>query len=555
MKTMFLNHVSNALKKAVAFAAIVLFYGQLAAQTPELNDARRLIENEQYSQAIAKLNSYIALNPKDERADYLMGKAYFLSEKYNDASAWFGKGMSHSGRFPMNFVGAGAVEVVHDNFDGAKAKLTEAGTLNKDNDPVVLLAMAEAYMGYTGKDRNRQKSYLNEAEPLLYKVQKLDPNNARSFVLMGILYGLQGVEELEQSAYENAIQRDAKLKEAYVRLGQLYKKQKKYSEAAEMFQKAIDLDNGYAPPIREMAEMWFMAKKYDKAQEFMDKYLAIMGNDKGAKMRSCIFQYAGEQYEQSIPCMENMLKDTSSVLLIRLLGYSYVKKTGPDADKALMYLDRFFKEAPATLIIPSDYEMKAKALALKGQTDEAVVNFEKSMKLASEDPTAEKTNATYLVIADMYKEKKDYVNRAVYIEKFLAGEKTYNLKESFNLGNTYYLAQNFIKADSIFKIMTEQKPDIHVGFIWRGKANMQLDPDSKLGLAKPHLEKAKEMIGSDEEKKSKFKDDYLLCIKYLAAYFTLVANDCATARPFYDEILLLKPDDEQALNGMKYCKY
>ena len=144
MKTMFLNHVSNALKKAVAFAAIVLFYGQLAAQTPELNDARRLIENEQYSQAIAKLNSYIALNPKDERADYLMGKAYFLSEKYNDASAWFGKGMSHSGRFPMNFVGAGAVEVVHDNFDGAKAKLTEAGTLNKDNDPVVLLAMAEA---------------------------------------------------------------------------------------------------------------------------------------------------------------------------------------------------------------------------------------------------------------------------------------------------------------------------------------------------------------------------------------------------------------------------
>jgi tetratricopeptide (TPR) repeat protein len=554
MKTMIQMKRANALKKVVAVFAIVLYCGQLAAQTPELNEARRLIENEQFAQAISKLNQYLVVNPKDERADYLMGRAYFQMEKYSEAGTWFNKGMGHSSRYPMNFVGSGAVEVKQDNLDGAKGKLTEAATLNKDNDPVVTLAIAEAYMGYAGRDRKRLNEYLALAEVPLYKVQKLDPNNARSFVLMGILYGLQGVEELEQSAYENAIQRDAKLKEAYLRLGQLYKKQKKYSEGAEMFQKAIDLDAGYAPPIREMAEMWFMAKKYDKAKEFMDKYLALMGNDKSAKMRGCIFQSAGEQYDEAITCMESMLKDTSSFLLVRLLGYSYVKKASPDAEKSLSYFDQYFKGAPANFIIPSDYEVRAKAYALKGMTAEAVADYEKALQLADQDPSGDKRNDIYLLIADMYKEKKDYVNRAVYIEKFLANEKGYNLKENFNLGNTYYLAQNFQKADSVFKVMTEQKPDIHVGYIWRGKACVQLDPDSKQGLAKPHLEKAKEMIGVDEEKKAKHKDDYLFCLKYLAAYHTLVMNDCPTALPLWNEILSLKPEDEQGLNGLKFCK-
>ena len=542
------------MKAVLMILMAVLYFGQAVAQTPEMNEARRLIENEQYGQAITKLNTILAANPKDEKAEYLMGKAYFMQEKYNDAAGWFTKGMGHSSRYPMNFVGMGAVEVKRDNLAAAKAKLTEAAELNKDNDPVVLLGIAEAYMGYSGKDRKRQAEYLKEAELFLYKVQKLDPNNARSYVYLGVLYGLQGVDELEQSSYEGAISRDAKLKDAYLRLGQLYKKQKKYNEAAEMFQKAIELDAQFAPPYREMAEMWFMAKKYDRAQENMDKYLGIMGNDKSARMRACIFQYAGEQYDQAITCMESMVKDTNAYVLLRLLGYSYVKKTTPDADKALSYLDQYFKAAPQNALIASDYEMQARAYKIKGMIAEAVAGFEKAISITVADAEVDDRNDLFIEIADIYKEQKDHAKRAEYLERFLATEKDYNLKESFNLGLAYYTAQNFQRADSVFRVMTETKPELHVGWVWRGKANVQLDPDSKQGLAKPYLEKAREMIGADEEKKAKYKDDYLFSLKYLAAYHTLVGNDCATALPIWNEILQLKPDDEQANNGLKFCK-
>lgn len=554
MKTMFLMKRANWMKAAYLAIASVLFFGQALAQTPEMNEARRLIDNEQYAQAIAKLNTILAATPKDERADYLMGKAYFLLEKYNDASTWFTKGMGHSARYPMNFVGMGAVEVKRDQLDAAKAKLTEAASLNKDNDPVVFMGIAEAYMGYAGKNRKRQNEYLKEAELYLYKVQKLNPNDARAFVLLGVLYGLQGVEELEQSSYEGAIQRDPKLKDAYLRLGQLYKKQKKYNEAADMFTKAIEIDNSYAPPFREMAEMWFLAKKYDRAEENMSKYLAIMGNDKAARMRACIFQYAGEQYDGAITCMENMLKDTSAYVLNRLIGYSYVKKATPDPDKALSSLDTYFKVVPPAAIIPSDYEMRARAQKLKLMIPEAIADFEKAISIAAADSTIDDRNDLLLEIADIYKEAKDHANRAVYISRYLQTDKNYNLKESFNLGIAYYSAQNFVAADSVFRLMTEAKPEIHVGWLWRGKANVQLDPDSKQGLAKPYLEKAKEIIGAKEETKLKQKEDYLFCLKYLAAYHTLVANDCATAMPIWNEILQLKPEDEQAANGVKFCE-
>jgi len=551
MKNMFNLKHSKLMQTLFAGLFVGLLGGQLRAQTPELNEARRLIENEQYAQAISKLTTYLGANPKDERADYLMGRAYFLQEKYNEAGSWFSKGMGHSARYPMNFIGAGAVEAKRDNFDGAKIKLVEAESLNKDNDPAVLIGIAEAYMGYEGKDRKRLMEYLALAEVPLYRAQKLAPTDARSFVMMGRLYGLQNVDDLEQSSYENAIQRDAKQIEAFQRLGQLYKKQKKYTEAADMFQKALALNASYAPALREMSEMWFMAKQYDKAKEYMDKYLSIMGNDKSAKMRSCQFKYAGEQYDDAITCMEAMLQDTNSFLLKRLLGYAYVKKSAPDADKALGYLDQYFKEAPPKALLVSDFEMQGKAYNLKGMIAEAVACYEKAMAFSAE--SGEPRPELLLGIADLYKDKKDWTNRALYIEKFLSGETNYNLKENYNLGWSYFYSQNFAKADSVFRVMTEKKPEVIVGHAWRAKACAQLDPKSELGLAKPHYEKVRELIGTDETKKANNKADYESSLRYLGYYHTAIQKNCEIAVPIWNELLVLKPEDPAGLEGLKFC--
>lgn len=543
------------MKKALFALALVLFAGQIQAQSAVLGQASRLITNEKYNEAISVLNTHLAAEPKDEKAEYLLGKAYMGLEKYGQARAAFKSGAGHGARYPMNHVGLGAVAVKNKNYDEAKERMTKALEVDRKQSIGTLLGVAEGWLGFPDKGKKNKAAmmpYLKEAELYLYKVQKLDPQNAASFVMLGELYDLQGVKELAESNYEAAISRDPKYIRGYFRLGQLYKEQEKYNEAADKFRKISELDPEFAPAYREMAEMWFLAKKYTKANENMDKYLGLMGNDLGARLRKGVFEYLGEQYDQAITTMEEVLPDTNSILLLRLIGYSYVKKENPDADKALEWLDRYFKTAKPISYIASDYENKAKALMLKGEKDAAVTEYETAMKMAEE--AGEPKPEILSEIADMYKKEKNFEKQATYLERYLGTQKKYRLKESFGLGLAYFQMKNYPKSDSVFKLMTEAKPDITIGWAWRAKNNAQLDPESKEGLAKPYYEKVLEIVGEDPELIAKFQRDYLTANKYLGAYYTLVTEEFAKAIPYWEKILSIKPEDEGANNGLNYCK-
>ncbi|HHG85404.1 MAG TPA: tetratricopeptide repeat protein [Bacteroidetes bacterium] len=554
MKYLGTMYKSVLLKQALMALTLVLYFGQLEAQAI-YGKAAKLIANEKYSTAVAALNTYLINEPKDEKAEYLLGKAYLGMEKYGAARAAFKSGAGHGSRYPMNHVGLGAVAVKNKNYEEAKERMTKAIEVDRKNSIATLLGIAEGWLGYPDKGRKSKKAmmpYLKEAELYLYKVQKLDPQNAASFVMLGELYDLQGVKELAESNYEAAIARDPKYIRGYFRLGQLYKEQEKYNEAADKFRKIIELDAEYAPAFREMSEMWFLAKKYTKANEMMDQYLQLMGNDLGARLRKGVFEYLGEQYDKAIVTMEEVLPDTNSILLLRLIGYSYVKKETPDPDKSIEWLNRYFKTAQPISYIASDYENMAKALELKGDKEGAVVQYEKAMKMSEE--AGEPKPEILSNIADMYKADKNYEKQAEYLERFLHTQKSYRLKQSFGLGLAYFQLKNYTRSDSVFQVMTEAKPDITIGWAWRAKNNSQLDPGSKEGLAKPYYEKVLEIVGEDPELIAKFKRDYITANKYLGAYYTLVTEEYAKAIPHWEKILTLKPEDEGATNGLNYCK-
>lgn len=62
------------------------------------------------------------------------------------------------------------------------------------------------------------------------------------------------------------------------------------------------------------------------------------------------------------------------------------------------------------------------------------------------------------------------------------------------LGSCYYFTKQFPLADSAFKKVTIASPELVLGYKFRAKCNVQLDLDSKLGLAKPYYEKVVELI-------------------------------------------------------------
>lgn len=559
MKFSHTMNMSAKFKSVFLALSIVLFLGQsvVKAQGSE-GEMKRLIDIGKYEEALSMGQRLLAQDPKNDKIDYLMGRAYLETERVNEASAWFTKGQGHSSRNPMNFVGAGAVAAAQDNFDKAKIELDKAVGLNVKNDPKVFLAVAEAYMAYTTTDKVKAQPFLKEAELYLYKVQKLSPNDAESYVLLGKLYGLQGVEELEQGMYEKAIEKDPKYIYGYFRLGQLFKKQSKFQEAADMFQKATEIDPGFGPVYRAMAEMWILAKKYDKAEENINKYLEIMGGDKGSRIIQMTIYYLGDQFDKAIEIGEKVILDTNSTLVKRLLAYSYVKKTPPDVAKSMQWFDAYWAAVKTNpkAIISTDYENYGKAFQLQANDVEAVKNYELAIELEKAKENGAPNYELYNSIAEMYKEKKDTIQRIYYLRKFVQSNTSgkYQLKENFGLGQAYFQVKDFVHADSVFEVMTQKMPDLHIGYSWRGRCNAAQDPGSKTGKAMPYYQKVIDLLGSDPEKVAKYKSDYITALRYMGAYHATVTEKFAEARPFWEKILELDPADVDAKNGLEYTK-
>ena len=549
--------MSGLIKRALIAMALVLFIGRPALMAQNEAEVVRLIELEKFTDAQSMLDKLIGAEPRNDKYDYLMGQIMFLTDRMGEAESWYKKGQGHSGRNPMNFIGSGAVAARQENYDKAKVELDKAMELNTKNSPKIILEVAKAYLEYKGTDRKNMQPFLNAAEPLLIRAQKLAPNDPEPEVLLGQLYGMQGVEELEQNRYEQAISKDPKYKFGYLRLGQLYKKQEKYQDAADMFKKALEIDAGYGPVYREMAEMWTLAKKYDKAEESMTKYLEIMGSDDvNALEKKGIIEYLGEQYDKAIATFEAIAPKTKSLVVPRLIGYCYAKKESPNADKALEWLDKYFEATKAfpKNIIASDYENYGKALQLKGKSDEAIEYYEKAIAKAAEKEDSDVDGNLYITIADIYKEKGNDSMYVTYMSTFLNSSSKYQLKESFLLGQEYFLMKDYGHSDSIFDIMTQKLPDLHIGWAWRARSNAAMDPDSKEGKALPYYEKVVDLLGSDPEKSAKYSKDYVLALRYMGAYYTLVDEKCDIAKPYWEKILEIEPEDEGAKNGLDFCK-
>ena len=122
--------MSAKLKRFFLALSVVLFVGQSVVKAQTEGEVKRLIDIGKYEEAIAMGQKILAQDPKNDKLDYLMGRAYFETDRVNEASAWFTKGQGHSSRNPMNFVGAGAVAAYQDNFEKAKLELDKAAGLN-----------------------------------------------------------------------------------------------------------------------------------------------------------------------------------------------------------------------------------------------------------------------------------------------------------------------------------------------------------------------------------------------------------------------------------------
>jgi len=277
----------------------------------------------------------------------------------------------------------------------------------------------------------------------------------------------------------------------------------------------------------------------------------------------------------------------------RIAGYSSYEKTPPDYDKALGYMETLFKTVAPERILWKDYHYMARILVKRNQnypkmadelaSAEQTLEKEKN-KLAIATTAADKARLKVSVDdmttkitaqrADVAKSNVEIDRAFVEYAKVLTlkpGDKSllnematnYNLFKRYDgvaktlskmldptkdntedlmkIGRAYYNGEKYKTADSVFTAITTKSPTYIPAYLWIANTYSKMDPDLKLGLAKPKFEKLIDVAKSDSIKNEAAMMD---AFGYLS-YYHMMNKNFSRSKDYYNRMINLDPNNKE----------
>jgi tetratricopeptide (TPR) repeat protein len=552
------------MKKTILLIAIA-FTGFLNAQT--LQDAIVKTDNERFSAAATDFRALITKDAAKGENYFYFGENFFKKGDADSANIFYSKGAEANATYPLNYVGLGKVLLSKGNVNDAKTQFYKAAALGANKNAELFRKIAEAWLATDNKNADEAILQINNAI-------KLESKNAENYIILGDA-------QLEKNptdgsgpikSYKMATTLNPKSVKGILREGKLYQRGRNYQLALDKYKEAIAIDPTYAPAYREIAEVYSLYSQPAKAIENWKKYLELNNSD-DARYRFMSALFSNKQYQESITEYEGLKKQGfKNLYLERLAGYSYYE-SGNKADslaykKGLMAIDKFFEMAgPGFKYLYNDYKYKGLLLSRLGKDSLAVVEMEKAIAI---DPSV--SGEMNSEIANIYMKAKKYDKAIKAFERKMNGDtKNLNNNDYFSLGRAYYFSGGniqrdaialkdvkardkkiteaipfFIGSDSAFSKLTQLSPTWPVGFFWRGKANVQLDPTNEKGLAKPYFEKALFLVKPEEKSTPTYKNNVIEALEYLGGYSIGVAKDKVKADEYWKSVQELDPNNAKA---------
>ncbi len=507
----------------------------MIAQT--LNDALKLTTNEQFESADAAYKLLIQSQPNSGDYYFYYGENYFKNDNMEMANTMYQKGADVNPTNPLPYVGLGKVQWYKGQMAEAKANFFKATTLGAEKNATVFMKIAEAYIAAPTKN-------LTDAFTLLAKATKLEPKNPEVYILTGDAFLEQNNGTKAVENYEKAGALDPKSSRALLKQGQVWNRAKNFQLAIDTYKKAKLIDSSFAPAYRELAEIYLRAAQYGNAAYNAKRYLQL-NNDCSAKSQYSGILNQAKNYKESVEAGKEALKCVPvNFYTYRYLAFSQYETA--DYTGGMENIDNFFKNAPADRIIALDYEYRAKLLSKTGKDSLAILDFKKALEL---QPEKVEINGD---IANAYIKMKKYSEAiGAYKAKMEKGKP--NANDYFGLMRAYYFSKDFINADSAAVQIIKAQPELPLGYLWRGKINVQVDANNAKWLAKPFYEMYLTKVKPEESEKN--KKDLIDVYNYLAAYYADPARkDCPNVKLYMQKILELDPANAQAkkvLAGLK----
>jgi tetratricopeptide (TPR) repeat protein len=109
------------------------------------------------------------------------------------------------------------------------------------------------------------------------------------------------------------------------------------------------------------------------------------------------------------------------------------------------------------------------------------------------------------------------------------------------IGRAYYSGEKFKSADSVFSVITQKSPTYIPAYLFIARTYSKMDPDTKLGLAKPKFEKLLEVAGADS---SKYNSEMMEGLMYLSFYH-MVNDNFSKSKDYYNRMINLNPNNKE----------
>ena len=393
---------------------------------------------------------------------------------------------------------------------------------------------------------------LTEAQAYAEKAIAVDKDEAEGYILAGDIAVLNDDPGTAASWYQNATMADPQEAAGYVKYARIYQKIDP-DGAVAMLEKLREVKPDY-PVDAAAGYMYSASGRLKTAIECYDKVSNINTLDDYILYDYASTAYVLEQYDKALNIAMTGSKNYPDYSSFNRLAF-YSNNKLKDYEAALVYANKLFNKTDTLKFIPNDYIFYGDVLYNLNRTDEAIEAYKQAQVV---DPSR---NDVYKLISDVYVKQKNY-------DKAVEAYNTYiDLLGSNANANTYRaLADIYIdqsdsedeatkiaalkNADVVYADIEEKYPYAVEYATWKRAAiHYMINPDLKVGEAKPFYEKYISLVEPNTEKTAAQTKNLATSYNYLAVYY-IQNDDLTNAKAYAQKLLEVKPDDETATQIM-----
>ncbi len=533
----------NKLVKTYALSFFALILSGQISKAQSIDEGIRHLEAERFT-AAGKVFENLAQSTPTEENLFLLGK-YFLSTpeaktSIGAAEAAFNKGIALSKKGSnLNTVGLGMAKLANKDFAGAKLLFDKVISDTKAKDTDLLYRIAEAYTMFEwANDPGEAVLMIDQA----LEKQKVKDNPAY-YLTKAEAYIIKNEGGDAMNALQNAERIGGKhLAAIYSTMAKVWLQGKNYKEAQEAINKSIAADKEHAPAYKYLSSYYQTYQKWEESAKAADEYLKYSDGDCGAKLRYAKLSFIAKNWSKVKSTIREIENCNQDPIVYRLEGIAEFEEN--NHEKAVQLLDKYITTAPKEEILGLDYGFKGRAQLMLGDdssVEQALQNIDKAIAL--EDTTFD----YYTMVAEYFKEKKNYEKSEQYFRKVIANKKNPTGEDFFNLGILQYQLRNYVTADSSFdKVCAAYGDTWAPPYLLSARIKVYKDRADTTFQAAGRYEKWLSLVDDTFKSNPTSKRDVTEAYGYLAQKTLVIDKDIAKANSLIDELLKYDPENETA---------